>query len=291
MMLIRKKFLKIQERLGMNIGVAEGVSGLPSAKTVGEVMHVLDELYKVGFRALILSPALFSNITSASDLYKEYYGDLLRIKNVAKKLNIELSLRLPSLPEFPDETLRLYSTIASVMDCRTFIIPPTFYPRVPPDQSLKLVVYKINEIVNELRVRVNIGVETTGSIRELGSVEDVIDICRRTRSTEPVLNWAHIHARSAGLLKNPEKYQQIIEKVRQGIGMPWLKNAFFLFSGVRYGPSGEIDHISFLNSDLRLEHLIRSAMVYDIKGTLIFEEPEREKRVVQIIEELGDMVR
>lgn len=290
-MLIRKKSLKIQERLGMNIGVTYGVSAVPVAKTVDQCLFVLEELYKIGFRALVLPRDLFANIKSMTELYKDYYGDLLRIKNIAKKYNIELSLHLSNLGDLPDEQLRLFSTISSVMDCRILTIHPTFYSRMPHDQALRLVVYKINEILGELRVSVNIGVENTGKVGELGSLENVIDICRRTGKTEPVINWAHLHARGVGCLKTQEDFRKVIEQVKQVAGQHWLRNAYFFFSGVKYGPSGEIGHTSFLHSDLRLDHLIRSILAYGMRGTLIFEEPEREKNVVKILDDLGDMVR
>jgi endonuclease IV len=83
----------------------------------------------------------------------------------------------------------------------------------------------------------------------------------------------------------------VVEQVRQKVGQQWLKDVFFIFSGVRYGPSGETGHISFTKSDMKLEHLIRTILSYGIKGTLIFDEQDREKQVVAILDELGDMVR
>jgi len=290
-MLIRKKSLKIQERLGMNIGVTYGISGIPVVKTIDQALEVLRELYKIGFKALVLPKVLFSDIKGMTELYKDYYGDLLRLKNIAKKLNIELSLHLSNLTDLPDENLRLFSTVASVMDCRILTIHPTFYARMPQGQALRLVVYKINEIVNELRVKANIGIETMGRLGELGSIEDVIDICKRTKNTEPVINWAHVHARGAGCLKSQDDFKNVIEQVKQGVGQQWLRDAYFFFSGVKYGPSGEISHMPFLLSDLKLEHLIRSILAYGMRGTLIFEESERERNVVSILDQLGDMVR
>ncbi|MBN1896787.1 MAG: hypothetical protein JW789_03635 [Candidatus Aenigmarchaeota archaeon] len=290
-MLIRKKALKMQDRLGMKIGVTYGVSTIPIVKTIDQALEALRELYKVGFRALVLPPELFANIQDTTELYKEYYGDLLRLKNIAKKFGIELSLRQTDFGDMPENKLRLFSTISSVMDCRTFAIHPNFYSRMPQQQALKLVVYKINEIVNELRVKAKIGIENTGRVGELGSIEDVIEICKRTTNTEPVINWAHIHARGAGYLKTQDNFRSVVDQLNRGIGQAWMRDAYFFFSGIKYGPSGELGHMSFIGSDLKLEHLIRTALSYGITGTIIFEEPEREKRIVDILDQLGDMVR
>lgn len=290
-MLIRKKSLKIQERLGMNIGVAYGVSAIPVVKSIDDALDALRELYKVGFKAMVLPKELFSGIKDTTDLYKEHYGDLLRLKNIAKKFNIELSLRNTSLSEIPDKELKIFSTISSVMDSRIFTIRPNFYSRVPESQALSLVVHKINEVVSESRASTKIGVETTGKVSELGSIEHVIDICRRTRNTEPVINWAHVHARGAGFLKSQEDYKKVMEQVRQGMGESWLRNAYFFFSGTKYGPSGQIRQIPFMESDMDLQHLIRAVLSFGMGGTIIFDEPRREKSIVSILDDLGDMVR
>ncbi len=290
-MLIRKKVLKIQERLGMRLGIVNGTRDKPLVKTTEDVLFVLRELYKVGLKAFVLPKELFSEITDVSDIYKSYYGDLLKIKEEASKLNIELSLHHPSLTDMPDEELKIFCTIASIMDARMFIIRPNFYRNMPKDQALTLVVYKINEIVNELRLDARIGIEITGKTQEPGSLEDVIDVVKRTRNTEPVINWAHIHARGVGALRSEGDYRHVIDTLRAHIGSGWMRNAYFLFSGVSYGPSGEIQHIPLKESDLRLNDLIRQIMSFGIQGTLILEDPDREKLVLNMLNELAQMVR
>lgn len=292
-MLIRKKSLKIQERLGMRIGVAYGSSSTPVVKTTNDALRVLEDLYRVGFRAFLLPKELFDNINDISDLYKEQYTNLLKVKTIASKYNIELSIHNNALPEEPmlNNIFKIYCNIANVMDARTFIIHPTFYSRMPKDQASRLVVYKINEIVNELRIRSKIGIETTGRVNELGSVEDVIDMVKRTTKTEPVMNWAHIHARSSGALTSENDFRRILDKLRSEIGQYLLNDAYFIFSGISYGPSGGMQHRPVDSSDMKLEHLIKTIQALNIKGTLIFETPNREKDIVNMLHKLGDMVR
>jgi len=290
-MLVRKKALKIQERLGMRIGIAEGTSKIPLARTTDQVLNALRELYKVGLKAFVLPKELFSGIATGADLYKAKYGDLLKIKELAKKYNIELALRHTALTDQPDETLKTFCNIASIMDCRTFIIRPNFYAQMPQEQALKLVVYKINEIMSALRLDVKLGIETTGKMDEVGSLEDVIDIVKRTTRTEPVLNWGYIHARGAGALRTQEDFKRILDTVHKSVGAEWLQTAYFIFSGVSYGPSGFIRHVPIAQSDMNLEYLIHEAMSLGIRGTIIFEDPGKEKYILKNMEKIGDMVR
>jgi hypothetical protein len=64
-----------------------------------------------------------------------------------------------------------------------------------------------------------------------------------------------------------------------------------LFSGVKYGPSGEVGHIPLDKADINLEFLIREVMGASLRGTLIFEDPDKEKWIVKNMEKLADMVR
>jgi deoxyribonuclease-4 len=293
-MQVRKKYLKIQERLGMRIGLTYGISTRRIVSTPAETMEVLGELYKVGFRAFVLPPKLFANVINSSDLYKEHYDDLLNIKNMAKKYNIELSIRVEKLPSDPaqlDSVLKILCSIASVMDCRTVMIQPNFYPRMPQHQALTLVVHKISELTGATRMKPTLGIETTGRTNELGSLEDVLEICSRTSGTEPIINLAHIHARGAGALRSENDYRMIIDKIRSARGTRWTDNAFLLFSGISYGASGEIQHIDLDRSDIKLNHLIKNAMSFGMKGTLIFEDPHKDDELVDMLNEFADMVR
>ena len=289
--LIRKKMLKIQDRLGMRIGIAYGTQKIPIADSINKVITILNDLYKIGIKAFILPKELFSGIRSPSDLYKEHYGDLLKIKDLANKFNIQLALHYPKLSDQPDDILKTFCSISSIMGTRTFIIQPSFYSQMPQDQALKLAVYKINEIMTSLREDIKMGIETTGKIRQLGSLEDVIDIVKRTEKTETIMNWAHIHARGSGALRTEQDYINVLSKLRQELGPGMFHDSYFLFSGVYYGPSGMIRKVPLGQSDMNLAHLIKGIMSFNIKGTLIFEDPDRDKFILRNMERLGDLVR
>jgi len=292
--MIRKKTLKIQERLGMRVGIAYGISKTPIVKTAEEAENALMELYKVGFKAFLLPKELFSRIKDPQDIFKEHYSELLRIKTIAQKYNIELALHHDELPEEPhklDTVLKIFFNLAHIMDCRTFIIHPNFYKNVPQQQALKILVHKINETVNSMNLKIKIGIETTGRVNELGSLEDVIEITKRTTQTEPIINFANIHGRSAGFLRDESNFRFVFNKIKTDLGQQSLQNSYFLFSGVTYGPSGVIKYLPSTKSDLKLVHLIKSVMSFGAKGTLIFEDPQREQSILDILKEFGDMVR
>ncbi len=291
-MLVRKKALKIQERLGMRLGIIDGTSSRPIVKNVADVSLALNDLYRVGLRSFILPKELFAKIETVQDIYTVHYGDLLKIRDLAKKMNIELAIRHTLLDDQPDEMLKILANVANIMDCRTFIVNPSFYSKIMPrDQALRLAVYKINELMTSLRVKVRMGIEVTSKPGDVGSIEDVIDIVKRTHNTEPIINWGHAHAREGGAFHSQSDIHMVIEHIRSALGNEWMKNALFIFGGVQYNRQGLVKYVPLRKADMRLELLVREIMGYDIRGTLIIQDPEHENSIQEMLEELGDMVR
>src|SRR5215470_1186519 len=55
------------------------------------------------------------------------------------------------------------------------------------------------------------GIEVMGRVRDLGSVDDVVEISRRVSWIRPVLDFAHMHATSDGAFVEPEPFRAALE--------------------------------------------------------------------------------
>ena len=44
-------------------------------------------------------------------------------------------------------------------------------------------------------------------------------------------------------------------------------------------------------ADMSLRNMVRQAVSFGVKGTLIFDDPSKEKLVLKILDDIGDMVR
>jgi endonuclease IV len=100
-----------------------------------------------------------------------------------------------------------------------------------------------------------------------------------------------MHGRERGLFTHETDFRKFIDKVRAEVGRQWLNDAYFIFSGISYDRTGALQHKPIARSDMKLEHLIKSIQALNIKGTLIFDTPNREEDIVDMLQEIGDMVR
>ena len=93
--------------------------------------------------------------------------------------------------------------------------------------------------------------ETMGKINTLGTLDDVIELCRVDARLIPTLDFAHLHARYQGALKDEQAFDDVLGRLIDGLWdgsgeMPERLRRFHAhFSHVQYTSSGERRHVSF----------------------------------------------
>ena len=87
--------------------------------------------------------------------------------------------------------------------------------------------------------------ETMGKSAQIGTVEEVIDLCKLGDNVYPCIDFGHVNALYGGNLKNADDFQAIIDKMFDGLGEEKTKKMHVHFSKIQYGPKGEIKHLTF----------------------------------------------
>lgn len=90
--------------------------------------------------------------------------------------------------------------------------------------------------------------ETMGKGAQIGTVDEVIELCTLAPNVYPCLDFGHINALCGGTLKTPEDYSRIIDKLFDRLGDEKTKNMHVHFSRIQYGPKGEIRHLTFADN-------------------------------------------
>lgn len=94
--------------------------------------------------------------------------------------------------------------------------------------------------------------ETMGKRNTLGTLADVVEMCRLDVRIVPTLDFAHMHARGLGALNSEADYESALDELERGLwpgragDMPLrLRNFHAHFSHVQFISSGERKHMSF----------------------------------------------
>lgn len=115
--------------------------------------------------------------------------------------------------------------------------------------------------------------ETMGKSLQIGSVDEILDICTRDKCLIPTFDFGHINAVTQGSLKTIDDYRRIIEKCFEKLGEYKTKNMHIHFSKIEYTDKGEVKHLT-LDDNIygpEFEPLALLIKEYDLSPTIISE--------------------
>jgi len=103
------------------------------------------------------------------------------------------------------------------------------------------------------KIEVKIGLETMGKQNQLGTLEEVLELCGLDREILlPVVDFGHLHARETGeKFKTREDYHKIFEAVGESLGDVAAKYLHCHFSKIEYTKMGEKKHLAFADEKAR----------------------------------------
>ncbi len=113
--------------------------------------------------------------------------------------------------------------------------------------------------------------ETMGKHGQIGTPDEVVEMCKLSSILIPTIDFGHINAFSGGGLISKESFASIIEKFVLGLGK---KEMHIHFSKIEYGGKGEIKHLTFetdpgFGPDEKL--MIQALVDYDANFRIISE--------------------
>ena len=118
------------------------------------------------------------------------------------------------------------------------------------------------------------GIEVMGRVRDLGSVDDVVEISRRVDWVRPVLDFAHMHATSDGAFLEPAPFEDALALV-DGVLEP--SAPFHIhFSDIAFANRNETKHLPYGEGTLRADPLRDALTGFDRAATVISESPDEE---------------
>jgi len=118
------------------------------------------------------------------------------------------------------------------------------------------------------------GVEVMGRVRDLGSVDDCVEIARRAGWVRPVLDFAHMHATSDGAFLEAARFAEALEAVDAVLepSAPFHIH----FSDIAYANRNETKHLPYGHGTLRAEPLRDALVNFGRPATVISESPDEE---------------
>jgi deoxyribonuclease-4 len=223
--------------------------------------------------------------------FAEHLGELARENDVALSVHAPLFGFMGHL----EASGRKFSSAVGALDrsagiaaaagAELVVFHPGFLLGRERDAAIDAVVAQLGGLRERLEGKgraVPFGIEVMGRVRDLGSLDDVVEISRRTGWVRPVLDFAHMHATSDGAFVSVDPFAEALESADEVL----VEDAPFHihFSDIAFANRNETKHLAYGEGTLRAEPLREALDRFERPATVISESPdERSSQAIRAI--------
>lgn len=154
----------------------------------------------------------------------------------------------------------------------------------------------VDALKNEGLWEVELCPETMGRIKQIGDLEEVIELCGIDERIVPAIDFAHLHARGRGAINSEEDYARILDRLSDKLGGYRAKRFHVHFARIEYTAAGEKMHRTFADTqfgpDFRpLARLIAKrglepVLICESKGTMAEDAADMKRQYTEELHKL-----
>lgn len=221
-----------------------------------------ESFYAEGHKSTLEAPAWVRS--KGLDAY-EYQGGngitaseatLAKIGEKAKAEGIKMSLHTPYYISLsgvePEKRLKSLDYIskslraAELLGADTIVIHSGSAAKISREEAMALARDTLERTVDMVgKTSIRLGLETMGKINQLGTLEEVIELCRVSPIFHPVVDFGHLNARERGFFTDADSYCRIFDAIGSGLGDEYARTLHCHFSKIEYTSAGEKKHLTF----------------------------------------------
>lgn len=229
-----------------------------------------------------------------------------QLKEESEKYDIRLSLHAPYFINLASEDKEKLSksighmekslVAAQAMGAKVIVVHPGAVKKGEPrGQSLaraKDFLYEALDKTKEFE-NISIGLETMGKVNQLGSLDEVLELCEVSKRLVPVIDFGHLHARDKGLLTSKEEFRKVLELIGSKLGAEKLRSLHAHFSPIEYTQGGEKKHRTFDEKEYgpRFEDLAPLIMEYNMSPVIISESADKQTEDAMLMMDIYSKVK
>ncbi len=180
-------------------------------------------------------------------------GKLAAEKNIALSLHAPYYISMSSTEE--EKRLNSINYIlssaraVSAMGGNRIVVHTGSCGKISREEALYLAVDTMKKAVaaldNEGLSNIRICPETMGKINQLGTLDEVLELCLVDERLLPCIDFGHLNARTLGGLSDAARFEEIFVQIENKLGISRLKEFHSHFSKIEYTAGGEKKHLTF----------------------------------------------
>ena len=184
-----------------------------------------------------------------ANLYRELAKSHNLILTIHAPYYISLASKNEDVVERSELEIKKAFELAKILDVKRIIFHPgAGYGKTSKDRQdgLKRLIDALNSIKNDIDTEhIKIYPEIGGKVNQLGSLDEIIEICKKVDYARPCIDLAHLHARELGSMNSKDKIVDVLKKIESELGRNTLEETHFHVYPVDYTDKGEKIHKAF----------------------------------------------
>ncbi len=182
---------------------------------------------------------------------------LKKIGDEAKRHGILMSLHAPyfiSLSSVEEEKrtksidyISRSLHASELLGADTIVIHTGSASAISREEAMRLAadtLYRNLEINGDTDIRM--GLETMGKLNQLGTLEEVLTLCKISPKYCPVVDFGHLNARHiGGHFPDCDSYRRVFDSIANTLGDEYAYNLHCHFSKIEFTAKGEKKHLTF----------------------------------------------
>ena len=182
---------------------------------------------------------------------------LRKIGEEAKKYGVLMSLHTPyfiSLSGVVTETrlksigyIRESIDAARLLGAKTIVVHCGSCAKISRDEAMRLAADTLIKVLHEVPTYgIKIGIETMGKKNQLGTLDEVLELCRIDSVFVPVVDFGHLNARDCGgVFNTSDDFLSVFSKIERTMGADVAGDLHCHFSKIEWTDKGEKRHLTF----------------------------------------------
>ena len=249
-----------------------------------------ESFYAQGMKSTLQAPGWLEQM--GLDAYEYQAGNGLRtgeatlraIGEKAREHNILMSLHTPYFISLSgvEQEKRLKSldyirdslAAAELLGADTIVVHSGSAAKISREEAMALARDTLERVADEMGdTPIHIGLETMGKINQLGTLDEVLDLCKVAKCFYPVVDFGHLNARELGYFTDADSYKLIFDRIGEVLGDTYAQNLHCHFSKIEYTKAGEKKHLTFDDTQYgpQFEPLAEVIVKYGLSPRIICE--------------------
>jgi deoxyribonuclease-4 len=157
------------------------------------------------------------------------------------------------------------------------VFHPGFYQKLTPQEAFgaaKKALVGIEQELASARIKIRLGAETVGKKSAFGGLDENIRLAQQLDMVEPVIDFAHLHARGDARLRTESDYKAVFDLLEKELG-DYVRRFHCHFSEINYSHKGELNHFPLgTNNEPPFRPFMKVLAENGYSGTVICETPK-----------------